>query len=87
MKRHVAICFSVTHVVEPLICFKNVVLPLWPELQPRNNTTEVMAACNCSPGDNHLSHVEWYWGNISRYQILLYGKKFNITLTYIFPNY
>ncbi|XP_051231973.1 phosphatidylinositol 3-kinase regulatory subunit beta-like isoform X1 [Dicentrarchus labrax] len=39
------------------------------ELQPKNNITKAMAACNSSSDDNHLSHAEWYWGNISREEV------------------
>ncbi|XP_035509876.1 phosphatidylinositol 3-kinase regulatory subunit gamma-like isoform X1 [Morone saxatilis] len=39
------------------------------ELQLKNNITKAMAACNSSSDDNHLSHAEWYWGNISREEV------------------
>ncbi|XP_034439687.1 phosphatidylinositol 3-kinase regulatory subunit gamma-like isoform X2 [Hippoglossus hippoglossus] len=39
------------------------------ELQPKNNITKAMAACNCSVDDNQLSHADWYWGNISREEV------------------
>ncbi|XP_069377888.1 phosphatidylinositol 3-kinase regulatory subunit gamma-like isoform X2 [Paralichthys olivaceus] len=39
------------------------------ELQPKNNITKAMAACNCSFDDNQLSHADWYWGNISREEV------------------
>ncbi|GLD49881.1 phosphatidylinositol 3-kinase regulatory subunit gamma-like isoform X2 [Lates japonicus] len=36
------------------------------ELQPKNNITKAMAACDSSADDNQLSDAQWYWGNISR---------------------
>ncbi|KAM9358385.1 phosphatidylinositol 3-kinase regulatory subunit gamma-like [Symphorus nematophorus] len=39
------------------------------ELQPNNNITKAMAACESSSDDNHLSDAEWYWGNISREEV------------------
>ncbi|KAL7397727.1 hypothetical protein ABVT39_027115 [Epinephelus coioides] len=39
------------------------------ELQPKNNITKAMAACDSSCDDNHLSDAEWYWGNTSREEV------------------
>ncbi|XP_040039405.1 phosphatidylinositol 3-kinase regulatory subunit gamma isoform X1 [Gasterosteus aculeatus] len=39
------------------------------ELQPKNNMTDAMAACDCSSDDNHLSDAEWYWGSTSREEV------------------
>ncbi|GAA6235354.1 phosphatidylinositol 3-kinase regulatory subunit gamma-like isoform X2 [Lates japonicus] len=39
------------------------------ELQPKNNITKAMAACDSSADDNQLSDAQWYWGNISREEV------------------
>lgn len=53
-----------------LIDFSLIFLLLWSERQPNNNISKEMAA---SSDDNHLFDAEWYWGNISRYWMHLYG--------------
>ncbi|XP_035807910.2 phosphatidylinositol 3-kinase regulatory subunit gamma-like isoform X2 [Amphiprion ocellaris] len=39
------------------------------ELQPENNITKAMAACESSTDNHQLSEAEWYWGNISREEV------------------
>ncbi|KAM7409647.1 hypothetical protein PAMA_001236 [Pampus argenteus] len=39
------------------------------DLQPKNNITKAMAACDFSADDNLLSDAEWYWGNVSREEV------------------
>lgn len=40
------------------------------DLQPNDNTTIAMAACNLCTEDSQLCDAEWYWANISRYHLL-----------------